>query len=295
MAVSGGPDSLALLLLAAAARPNAVQAVTVDHRLRSGSDREAELVATVCTTLGVPHTILPIDWTARPTSNLQALARERRYALLGRWARDAGIAAIATAHHADDQAETLLMRLARGSGVAGLCGIRPTRSLDPEVDLIRPLLGWRRSDLHAIVSDAGLTAVDDPSNRSHRFDRTAARDLLGSAEWLQADRVAAAASHCRDAETALAWAAAQEWKMRVERDGDAVLLRVDGLPRELKRRLLLMAVAEFRDAEPAGPDLMSAFDRLEAGGVTTLAGLKLQGGPKWRLSPAPLRTPRGGL
>ena len=142
VAVSGGPDSLALLLLAAAARPDRVEAATIDHRLRAESQDEAAMVARVCEKLGVRHAILAARWSELPETAIQERARKERYLLLGYWAEERGIDAIVTAHHAEDQAETILMRLARGAGVRGLAGIRP-RSVSPgaHVRLIRPLLG----------------------------------------------------------------------------------------------------------------------------------------------------------
>ncbi|MEC7398775.1 MAG: tRNA lysidine(34) synthetase TilS, partial [Pseudomonadota bacterium] len=118
--MSGGPDSLALLLLAQAAFPGMVEAATVDHGLRSESADEARFVAGLCRDRGIPHEILTC---AVEAGNMQDRARSARYAALDQWAKEHAIAAIATAHHADDQAETLLMRLNRGSGLSGLSGI----------------------------------------------------------------------------------------------------------------------------------------------------------------------------
>jgi tRNA(Ile)-lysidine synthase len=295
VAVSGGPDSLALLLLAAVARRGKVEAATVDHKLRAESSTEGGFVASVCARLSVKHASLQIDWPEKPSSNVQAIARDARYFVLAEWARLNGLSAIATAHHADDQGETVLMRLARGAGVGGLGGIRPVRRLTDKVMLVRPLLTWRRIELQSIVDKAELTAVDDPSNSSSRFDRTAARALLASTDWLDPARLAAAASHCRDADFALGWVAAREFETRAERSGSTLLLDVHGLPRELKRRLLLLAMAKLGAAEPAGPEIVSAMERLEAGEVTTLAGLKLEGGMTWRLSLAPPRIRRSGI
>src|SRR5262245_46562227 len=115
IAVSGGPDSLALLLLAAAARPGLVEAATVDHGLRPESRAEAEMVARTCAELRVPHEILVADWAETPSSAIQERAREARYSLLAGWLVEQKLKALATAHHADDQAETILMRLNRGS------------------------------------------------------------------------------------------------------------------------------------------------------------------------------------
>src|SRR5436190_1867521 len=151
VAVSGGPDSLALLLLANAAFPGLIHAATVDHGLRAESADEAETVAAICARMGVPHAILSAGMVA--TSNVQAAARARRYDLLAWWAEENGLACILTAHHLDDQAETLLMRLLRGSGLAGLAGIRARQ--DRPVPVLRPLLGWRRAELEVIVLAAG--------------------------------------------------------------------------------------------------------------------------------------------
>jgi len=122
--VSGGPDSLALLLLAAAARPGLVEAATVDHALRPESRVEAEAVAAVCERLGVPHSILTAEWKEKPETAIQDRARKVRYSLLSQWAIDQKLPALVTGHHLDDQAETLLMRLLRGAGVKGLAGMR---------------------------------------------------------------------------------------------------------------------------------------------------------------------------
>ncbi len=129
LAVSGGPDSMAMLALATAAFPGSIVAATVDHGLRADAADEAAMVAQWCAAHAVPHTTLTAD---RPPAgaSLQAQARHLRYALLGDWAIRIGATALATAHHADDQAETFLMRAARASGPAGLAGIRPLWAFD---------------------------------------------------------------------------------------------------------------------------------------------------------------------
>ena len=292
IAVSGGPDSLALLLLAAQARPGRIKAATVDHLLRPESRAEAEVVAQICATLAVPHTILTARWTDPPIANLQASAREERYALLAEWAVEHHLAAVATAHHADDQAETLLMRLARGSGIAGLGAARPRRPLADGVALVRPLLGWRKAELAAEVAAAGLTPLDDPSNRDPRHDRARMRAWLGETGWADPERLAASASHLRNADEALDWASTALADARLVRDGDAIKLDPAGLPREFQRRLLLKAFAQLDALPPRGPDLANAMTALGNGETCTLAGLKLEGGPKWRLTRAPPRARR---
>ena len=285
IAVSGGPDSLALLLLAAAARPGAIEAATVDHRLRPGSAADAAHVAAICAKLNIPHATLTTRWTDPPTANLQASAREERYALLSEWARERQLTAVATAHHADDQAETLLMRLARGAGIAGLGGARPSRPLTDTIALIRPLLTWRRANLAAIVARAGLTPLDDPANRDPRHDRARLRAMLADADWADPARLAASASHLRDADEAIEWITATLAETRLIRTAEAITLDPVGLPRELQRRLLLLA---FED-RPRGPDLMRALDALTEGRTITLGALKLEGGATWRVTKAPPR------
>jgi tRNA(Ile)-lysidine synthase len=294
VAVSGGPDSLALLLLAASARPGAVEAATVDHRLREGSDAEASAVAAICSRLAVAHRTLALDWERVPEGNLQAQARDARYAALAAWAADRELRFLATAHHLDDQAETLLMRLARGSGISGLAGVRRIRALEPAgagapIFVVRPLLRWRREELRALVETAGLPAVDDPSNHDPRHERTRARRFLSSTDWPDPARLAASASNLADGEEALRYAADKLYSERRRTDGQAVLLDAAGLPRELSRRLLLLAFREGHAAAPRGPELMRLIAALERGETATLGGIKLEGGSIWRLSPAPPR------
>jgi tRNA(Ile)-lysidine synthase len=267
-----------------------VEAATVDHRLRPESAEEATQVGEICSRLGVPHRIVAVDLGEAPHANLQARAREARYQALGGWAVEQGLAAVATAHHLDDQAETVLMRLARGAGVRGLSGIRRSRPLNERpVLLIRPLLGWRRDELREIVEAAGLDPVDDPANRDDRFDRSRARALLAQTDWLEPQRVASSASNLRDAEEALAWVAAREFEQRHRPDGDALTLDPQGLPSELQRRVLLIAIERLTGKSPPGPQLHDALAMIQSGATTTLAGLKIEGGTRWRLTTAPPR------
>lgn len=289
IAVSGGPDSLALLLLAHWVRPGRIEGATVDHGLRRESFGEAAMVADLCARLGVPHRILVADWLEPPGAGVQAAARAMRYRLLEEWAAGHALTAVATAHHADDQAETLLMRLLRGSGVGGLGGSRRKRALSERVVLIRPLLGWRKAELEAIVESAGLSPINDPSNRDPRHDRTRIRELLSSTPWVDPARLASSAAAIRDADEALDWALAPLIESRISRDGEALLIDPSGLPRELKRRLLLIAFAGLAAPIPRGPELMRAMDVLEAGETASLSGLKLVGGEKWQLAVAPPR------
>jgi tRNA(Ile)-lysidine synthase len=291
LAVSGGPDSLALLLLAARAQSERVEAATVDHGLRAESAREAAEVAAICKDLGVPHTILQVEVGAG--ASLQARARAARYSALGGWARDRQLRTVATGHHLDDQAETLLMRLARGSGLRGLAAMRPSRPLTEGVRLIRPLLGLRKAELVAVVEAAGLIAVDDPANRDERHDRTRVRGLLETVGWLGAERLARSAEALGQAEEALRWSTLQLAGSRLRVQGGSVEIEAADLPLELKRRLLNLGFERLGAACPIGPDMDRALATLSAGGTCTLSGVKLSGGTLWRLTPAPPR--RGQL
>lgn len=296
VAVSGGPDSLALLLLAHAAFGGRMAAATVDHGLRPESRDEAARVGDICHDLGVTHTILRGEQRKVP-GGLQATARALRYRLLDDWATREGCSQVATAHHADDQAETILMRMGRGAGLPGLAGIRPSRPIaeGSDIVLIRPLLGWRKQELTAIVAASGLEAVDDPSNRSPRFDRSRIRAWLAAAEAPPAPRLAAAAAHLEDCEDALAWAADAAWRLRATA-GDEIAVDAEGLPREIRRRLARRAIEDVRrGAGLAGPWREDGLDRvlatLDAGGAATLGGVLCRGGARWTFRSAPPRRP----
>lgn len=288
VAVSGGPDSLALLLLAAAARPALVEAVTVDHGLRAGAADEAAAVAVRCDQLGVQHTILRAEWADAPESNIQAKARSERYRLIGEWARPRELGAVATAHHIDDQAETMLMRLARGSGLAGLSGVRADILREDGLRLIRPLLGWRKAELEALCAEAGVVPAEDPSNRDEKHDRVRVRQWLLSAD-IDPVRLAASSGALADAELALQWTVGQLAVQRVVADGDGRSIDVEGLPRELVRRLVLRGFQELGAAEPRGAELMRAIDALNRGEKASLSGLLMTPGTRWRLAPEPPR------
>ncbi len=290
VALSGGPDSVALLLLAAAAGP--VAALTVDHGLRPDATAEAEAAGAICAALGVPHRIARVA-VAPAGEGVQGEARRARYAALADWARAERLAAVLTAHHADDQAETVLMRLARGAGLSGLGGIRPHRPID-EADpqgplLLRPLLGWRKAELEAIVAAAGIEPARDPSNDDARFDRTVARTLLAETSWLDPVRITAAAGYLREADAALEAATDHFLAHALAIDGDQVALTPGDTPREIVRRGLIRLFSQHFDTRPDGPGLARLMATLEAGGTATLGDVLARGGKAWRFRPAPPR------
>ena len=294
LAVSGGPDSMALLLLGAAARPGQVEAATVDHGLRDGSREEAEMVASLCEKLGVPHEILTVEWKEKPVTAIQERARIRRYKALAEWAQRRGIACLATAHHAEDQAETLLMRLVRGSGVRGLGAIRALRRLPgTSVVLARPLLRWAREELSAICAAASVEPANDPSNTDSKYERVRVREALSANDWLDAHGLARSATHLGQADEALNWAARQEWQKRVSEDNEVISLDPSGLPAEIRRRLVRAAVAklqtEGKGADLRGRELDQVMGALSRGGKATVRGVLCGGGEVWRFARAPKR------
>lgn len=208
LAVSGGSDSTALMVLAnmwAKEVPHAprVSVLTVDHGLRKGSRQEAETVGQWALELGFEHTIL--SWGGeKPRSRLQEKAREARYELLADWCRAHGVEALVTAHTIDDQAETMIMRLARGTGIEGLAGMTPVRQFG-SVSLHRPFLGLTRERLRAFLKVQGHAWLDDPSNEDLQFERIRVRTLRSTLEnaGFTAEALQETAQRARRADEAL--------------------------------------------------------------------------------------------
>ena len=297
LAVSGGPDSMAMLVLAAAALPGGVAAATVDHGLRSEAPQEAAMVAEYCARIGVPHAIL--TGVVDAAASLQAQARRLRYQLLAAHARAIGAEAVATAHHADDQAETFLMRAARGSGLSGLAGVRARVTIEG-VTVVRPLLDWRRAELRAVARRAEAPFVDDPANADDRHDRTRFRRLLDANEWLDPPRLARSAAALAEADADLRAVADWVWAARATIGKGEVTLTIDDLPRALLRILARRAIAIVRAEaaihEPEWSDSANVeplLDALAAGRRATQAGV-IAGMRRgvWRFRPAPPRRTR---
>jgi tRNA(Ile)-lysidine synthase len=245
LAVSGGPDSTALILMAvewAARRGGRIAVATVDHGLRPESAAEAETVAALAAKLGVPHEILV--WTGvKPSTRMQERAREARYRLLIGHARAIGAEAIVTAHHADDQAETVLFRLIRGSGVAGLAGMEAMSERDG-VTIARPLLGVTKSELVAFCRSRGAAFADDPSNADPRFARPRLRALIErlGEEGLTAEGLVRLARRAAEADQALGRMTA-EAEARLGADGPIDAQALFAEPIAIVQRILARGVA----------------------------------------------------
>lgn len=233
---------MALLVLAHALFNGMIEVATVDHGLRPEAGEECALVARVCEERGIACRILKVTVAE---GNLQDRARSARYAGLGEWARDRQLAAIATAHHADDQAETLLMRLNRGSGLAGLAGIRSSTMIEGcPVPVVRPLLQFRREELRAILRATGTPFADDPSNRDESFERVRIRRELEKADWIDPLALARSAAHLEEAERALASIADQLWDSEATvTDGHIAVPIADSI--DVSSRLVARAIAGF--------------------------------------------------
>jgi len=293
IAVSGGGDSLALLWLAVRAFPGRIAAATVDHGLRPEAQAEARQVAALCATLAVPHAILHPETPITP-GNVSQKAREARYGALARWAAAHGMARVLTAHSRDDAAETFLMRAVHGSGIAGLA-LMPAETAIPHgaatgVRLVRPLLGWSRAELRALVEATGWPIADDPTNTDGKYDRARMRALIAASPDLPAERLAQTARNLSEAETALRWLAEEAWLTRVQAEPPAIRVDAAGLPREIRRRLAAQAIRTLLAGRTwSGEGLDGLIDRLDAGRAATLAGIAARPGPPWRFAPAPPR------
>jgi len=244
LAVSGGPDSVALMLLASrwAQRPDKTIVATVDHGLRPEAHEEALRVGEWARALGFAHRLL--RWEERPTTRLQERAREARYALLAACAREIHAhCAVVTAHHADDQAETILFRLTRGSGVAGLSGMAKASNLDG-LRLLRPLLDIPKASLESLCAEAEHPYFRDPSNENPKFARAKLRALAETlvAQGLDRDALLRLGRRAARGETALKFFTAQaQERSLIASESSHALFNAEALralPQEILLRLL---------------------------------------------------------
>jgi len=324
LAVSGGPDSMALMWLAARWRKARAQgprliAVTVDHGLRPEAAREARAVKQAAQGLDLPHRTL--RWRGdKPKTGLPEAARAMRYRLLAKAARTAKASHILTAHTRDDQAETLLMRLLRGSGIAGLAAMAAVSEREG-VLLGRPLLEVSKARLIATLKAAGLGFADDPTNRDLAFTRPRLRALMPAlaGEGGDAHNLARLAARLARANAAIEVLAdgAERYLALIGRKASAGRQHGEsydarafaGLPEEVRLRLLMRMIdrlgtegpVELGKAEALLAALDATLDRTFAGIAgappgtlkQTLAGalVSVRRG-EIHISPAPLRRPR---
>jgi tRNA(Ile)-lysidine synthase len=280
LAVSGGPDSIALMWLAARwrralARGPQLVAVTVDHGLRAEAAQEARAVKRLARSLDLTHRTM--RWTAaKPNTGLPAAARTARYRLLAQAARACGATHILTAHTRDDQAETLLIRMLRGSGIAGLAAMARQSERDGVV-LARPFLNVSKSQLVATLKKARIDFADDPTNRDIRFTRPRLRAILPvlAAEGGDARSLARLASRLGRANAAVEIMVDGAESYLALKDRQAPQTRFAAssfdcrafaaMPEEIRLRLLLRAINRYGHEGPAElgkvETLLAALDR----------------------------------
>jgi len=283
VAVSGGPDSMALVLLAdrwARERGGRVTALTVDHRLRPEAAAEAAQVAHWLGRRGIAHLTLA-GAEMLPRCDVQAKARALRYRLLEGWCSDAGVLHLLTAHHRDDQAETLLLRLARGSGLDGLAGMSAVVER-AHCRVLRPLLPVPRARLRATLAASGQEWIEDPSNRDSAYARVRLRQnaALLAEEGLTGERLAATAGRLGRARTALeaAVAAVLVCAVRLDPAGFAWLdpTALKAAPEEIGLRGLAALLATIAGA--AQPPRLASLERLYRVLPDAIAGGRTLGG-----------------
>ncbi len=280
VAVSGGGDSVALLhILSRCFDADDIQlfAATVDHGLRAESADEAMAVGRFAASLGIAHSTLRWnDWDG--SGNLQDQARQARYQLLGDWAKANNISTLVLGHTADDQAETVLMRLGRSAGVDGLAGI-PSRRVFDGITILRPMMGLTRSQLRDYLIQHGVTWVEDPSNEDLKYDRIKARQVLDLLEPLgiTAESLGDIAQNMASARSALDWYSFQAARECACVDGGNVVLdrrKFQLLPDETARRLLVAIVSwiSASDYPPRRAPVLKALDAIRESRAATLGG-----------------------
>jgi tRNA(Ile)-lysidine synthase len=283
IAVSGGSDSMALLHLVLAWRDLMTEgpklaALTVDHGLRAESAAEAETVAAHCAKLGIEHHTLRWEGV-RPLTGIQAKARAARYDLVTEWCRRNGIPMLLTAHTAEDQAETVLMRARRTGSAESLAGIWPERRWQG-IRVLRPLLSIRRLELRRYLAAQGVRWIEDPSNENERFERVRVRRQLASSDVprlvetavLAQEKVRAQSTKI-DAFAARNVVAGQWGELRMPREA---VSKLDAEELLLLSRKLVMVLRGQALAERAELLRLAAWLASAGAGRRTLGGLVFQ-------------------
>lgn len=283
LAVSGGPDSLALLLLAHDSFPGRIAAASVDHGLRPEARDECEFVAALCKERGIPHQILQPSTPIR--GSIQTEARKARYSLLNAWMASRNIAWLATAHHADDQLETLIMRVLRGSGIDGMSGIRAKRG-----SIIRPLLPFSKDMLIEFVTAQAIKPINDPSNKDQSFDRVRVRNALSQLTGFDVSLASQSAAALDDARMAIHWMVDQLAMTHIQKTATGCVLDKYDFPHEIVRRLLLKCLHICDPAlSPRGNQLEPLIKGLRQSETLTIGNILCKGGLTWTFAPAPKR------
>ncbi|HEX8441007.1 tRNA lysidine(34) synthetase TilS [Archangium sp.] len=292
LAVSGGADSTALLVGTAAVAERLslrVEVATLDHGLRPEAREEVEAVARLAARWGLPCHVRPLHLS--PGSALEARAREARYAALETLRRERGLQVVATAHTASDQAETLLMRLVRGTALRGAAGIHRARPF-----LVRPLIERTREEVEAFLAEQGVSFVVDPMNRDPAFLRTRIRHealpaLSRAAGFPVGPHLATFARLAAEDEALLGGLADEAWRRLALEDGGLDAVGVRALEPPMRRRVLARLLAEA-GADVDEASLSRALEAVETGRARTLRGGHARGGLQLRTSGGRVRCVR---
>ena len=318
LAVSGGSDSMALLRLVheflvplrvTGRVVPGFSVLTVDHGLRKESAAEAAQVSAWCAALGLPH--LTLRWPGdKPATGIQAKARKARYDLMSDWCQAHGATVLMTAHTLDDQAETVLMRLARTSSIDSLAGIHRWSQWNG-VRLFRPLLDLKRRDMRVFLQGMSQAWIDDPSNEDERYERVRIRRALPVLEGLgiTPEGLAGLADRALEASQAL-WGATDDWVRLhvIEHESGFCTVPVQAFADQtplLQARILGWLTSRYgggKMPEPAELELLAAWFALGRNGRRTLGGAiiarrtreMLIGREPGRIDPAPVIVPASG-
>ncbi|ADO43238.1 tRNA lysidine(34) synthetase TilS [Ketogulonicigenium vulgare] len=284
VAVSGGSDSLAALLLLHEAAPGRIWAATVDHNLRADSAAEAEMVQRFCAARDIAHYTLP--WQpADMAGNLPHRARIARYSLLSTWAREAFLAGVVIAHNREDQAETYLMNLGRSAGIDGLSAMRDRWRVEG-VPFYRPFMALSRKALRDVLRAGAISWVDDPTNDDPHYQRVRLRRLLPqlAEAGIETTDITRAALHLSQVSEALDWALTAAVGDPTTPAGEIVLpvAQYRSLPTAMRYRLLLRALDWIGGPAypPRGPELTGLDQALFGASRRTLGGCLFTSGAR---------------
>ena len=291
VAVSGGGDSTALFAMLSEwcnARGLELLAVSVDHGLRPEAESECVHVQELADSLGHRHAIIACNCIGAG-GNLQEAVRRARYALIAEWAKSEGLGEVALAHTKDDQAETFLLNLSRGSGIDGLSAM-PPRIRRRGLFWIRPLLDVGRKDLRSYLKQKKLAWVEDPSNEDIRFDRVKARQMLDTLAplGLSVERLAETSRRMQAARHVLE-SAADRAVREIATVNEVGEVRFSSsfwdLPDETSLRLAAQALKFLSGAEyrPRLSSLVASLESARAGSAATLSGCIVSGFADGRL------------
>lgn len=269
VAVSGGGDSLALaLLLSGWVKDQDIQlhALTVDHGLRPESATEAKMVAKILKPFGITHKILKWDGQ-KPKTRIQEAAREARYSLMSNYCAKKKIKHLCVAHHAQDQIETILFRMAKGTGIDGLSGMHPAHILDNGLTILRPLLPVSHQELLETLKSQKIDWIEDPSNANDRYARVRIRNVINvlENEGLSAERISSLTKRIHNSIRLIDYLIDKEYKnLKTNYNTERIEINISeftSLPMEGRIRILKLIIADL-NPEKQYPARLEDIERL---------------------------------